>query len=203
MVAVKKSAAPTKKAAATHPTFLAMVQECIKANPEEARSGVSRPTIKKFLADKYKLDMSAAANVNNLSNAIKRGSEKGDLQLPKGIGGRVKMGAKKPAAGKENAPPKAAGAKKAAAPKKPAAAKSTTAAAAGGAAKPAAAKKAPAAAGAAKKAPAKKAAAPAAKKTSSAKKAPAAKAAATKAAPKKAAATKAAAPKKAAAAKKA
>jgi hypothetical protein len=48
----------------------------------------------RFLADKYKLDMSSAANVNNLSSAIKRGSEKGDLVLPKGIGGRVKLPAK-------------------------------------------------------------------------------------------------------------
>lgn len=38
--------------------------------------------------------MSSAINSNNLANAIKRGSEKGDLNLPKGIGGRVKMPAK-------------------------------------------------------------------------------------------------------------
>ena len=38
--------------------------------------------------------MSSASNVNNLSNAIKRGAEKGDLSLPKGIGGRVKLPAK-------------------------------------------------------------------------------------------------------------
>lgn len=38
--------------------------------------------------------MSSAANVTNLNNAIKRGAEKGDLNLPKGIGGRVKVPAK-------------------------------------------------------------------------------------------------------------
>ena len=38
--------------------------------------------------------MSSASNINNLSNAIKRGAEKGDLNLPKGIGGRVKGPAK-------------------------------------------------------------------------------------------------------------
>ena len=48
----------------------------------------------RFLADKYKIDMSSASNTNNLSNAIKRGHEKGDLNLPKGIGGRVKLPAK-------------------------------------------------------------------------------------------------------------
>ncbi|WVQ64917.1 hypothetical protein V866_003830 [Kwoniella sp. B9012] len=182
--------APAAKKAATHPTFLAMIQEAVKAHPEDSRKGVSRPAIKKYLADTYKIDMSSASNTNNLSNAIKRGEEKKELVLPNGISGRVKLAAKvKTAAGKENVAPKKKAAtttakkpaaKKAAAPKK---------AAATGAAKPAAKKTA--AAGAKK---------PAAKKTSAAKKAPAAKAAAgAKAAPKKAAAPK----KKAAPAKKA
>lgn len=48
----------------------------------------------RFLADKYKLDMSSAANISNLSNAIKRGAEKGQLTLPSGIAGRVKAGPK-------------------------------------------------------------------------------------------------------------
>jgi len=48
----------------------------------------------RFLADKYKIDMSSATNVNNFNNAIKRGSDKGDLNLPKGISGRVKLPAK-------------------------------------------------------------------------------------------------------------
>ncbi|WWD05725.1 hypothetical protein V865_003807 [Kwoniella europaea PYCC6329] len=155
--------APAAKKAATHPTFLAMIQEAVKAHPEDSRKGVSRPAIKKYLADTYKIDMSSASNTNNLSNAIKRGEEKKELVLPNGISGRVKLAAKvKTAAGKENVAPK----------KKKAAAT--------GAAKPAAKKTA--AAGAKK---------PAAKKTSAAKKAPAAKAAAgAKAAPKKAAAPK-------------
>ncbi|KLT41811.1 winged helix DNA-binding domain-containing protein [Cutaneotrichosporon oleaginosum] len=178
----KKAAAPRKPAA--HPTFLAMIQECIRANPEDARSGVSRPTIKKYLATQYKLDLSSAANVNNLSNAIKRGADTGVLVLPKGIGGKVKLAAKPkkapaaPAAtstGKENVAPK-----KAAAPKKKAVSTTTKKPSAP---KPAAAKKT-STASATKKAPA-------AKKTSAPKKAPAAKA---KAAPAK----KAAAPKKAA-----
>jgi hypothetical protein len=48
----------------------------------------------RFLADKYKLDMSSASNANNLNNAIKRGSETGALSLPKGLAGRVKVAAK-------------------------------------------------------------------------------------------------------------
>ncbi|RSH83509.1 uncharacterized protein EHS24_007196 [Apiotrichum porosum] len=179
----KKAAAPRK--VATHPTFLAMIQEAIKAHPEESRAGVSRPTIKKFLAATYKIDISSASNVHNLNNAIKRGSETGALVLPKGNSGRIKLAPKKPAAGKENAPPKKAAAakpKKAAAPK-PAAKK---AAAKPAAAKPAAAKKA---ATTAKKPAAKKAAAASTTKKPAAAKPKAA------AAPKKAPAKKAAAPK--------
>jgi hypothetical protein len=48
-------------------------------------------TFPRFLADKYKIDMSSASNTNNLSSAIKRGSEKGELLLPKGVSGRVKL----------------------------------------------------------------------------------------------------------------
>ncbi|CAD6568075.1 MAG: hypothetical protein TREMPRED_004252 [Tremellales sp. Tagirdzhanova-0007] len=174
---VKKTVAPKKPT--SHPTFLSMIQECIKANPTEARQGVSRPTIKKFLADKYKLDMSSAANSNNLANAIKRGMDKGDLNLPKGIGGRVKMPAKTAATGKENAPPKTAAKP---ATEKPSAAKTTSASAK----KTAPAKKAAAPAKKAASKPATKPTAaksaktvakkPAAKKTSAPKKAPAVKA---------------------------
>ncbi|ORY24390.1 hypothetical protein BCR39DRAFT_547036 [Naematelia encephala] len=187
MAPVKKAAAPKKTSSASHPTFLDMVLAAVKGHPESARTGVSRPQIKKFLVDTYKIDMSSASNVNNLSNAIKRGAGKGYLTLPKGASGRVKVAAKKPAAGKENAPPKTAAKKPAAKPKvaaKPAVKKTT-------AAKPAAAKKT-AAKPAAKKAPAAKK--PAAKKTSAPKKAPAVKAAAKPAAKK--AAPKKAAPKK-------
>jgi histone H1/5 len=50
--------------------------------------------ISRYLAEKYKVDMSSAANINHLNNAIKRGGETGDLTLPKGLGGRVKVPAK-------------------------------------------------------------------------------------------------------------
>lgn len=115
----------------------------------------------RFLATKYKLDMSSASNVNNLSNAIKRGSETNVLVLPKGIGGKVKLApsakakaTKASAAGKENVAPKKAAPKKKAATttKKPAAAKPAAAK------KAATTKKAPAAGKktATKKAPAGK-----------------------------------------------
>ncbi|KAK1927535.1 histone H1 [Papiliotrema laurentii] len=191
MAPTKKTSTTSAKKAATHPTFLSMIQEAVKAHPEEARSGVSRPTLKKYLADKYKIDMSSQSNITTFNTAIKRGSDTGVLTLPKGISGRVKNASKKaPAAGKENAPPKPA---KAAPAKKAAAAPAKKAPTATKKAATAPAKKT-AAAPAAKKAaaPAKKTAAkPAAKKTAAkpaAKKvAPSNKAAAAK--PKKAAAT--------------
>jgi len=52
------------------------------------------PLTNRYLADKYKIDMSSATNVTNFNNAIKRGSDKGDLNLPKGLSGRVKLPAK-------------------------------------------------------------------------------------------------------------
>jgi len=56
---------------------------------------VRPPTLTyRYLADKYKIDMSSNANVTNFNNAIKRAAEKGDLSLPKGLSGRVKLGAK-------------------------------------------------------------------------------------------------------------
>lgn len=103
--------------------MLTYPQEAILAHPEDARSGVSRPTIKKFLATKYNIDLSSASNINNLSNAIKRGADKGVLLLPKGVSGKIKVAAKaKKAAGKENEAPKKE-AKKPAAKAKPAAKK--------------------------------------------------------------------------------
>jgi len=45
----------------------------------------------RWIASTYKVDFSSAANTNNLSNAIKRGSETGHLSLPKGISGCVKL----------------------------------------------------------------------------------------------------------------
>jgi histone H1/5 len=43
------------------------------------------------LADKYKLDMSSAANLNHVNKAIARGVEVGVFDQPKGSGGKVKL----------------------------------------------------------------------------------------------------------------
>ncbi|KAH9484038.1 Histone H1 [Psilocybe cubensis] len=113
---VKKSS--VAKPAASHPTWVDMIKECIAANTEDARIGVSRPQIKKYVETKYKLEI-GAAQVNQLSKAITSGAEKGVFFLPKGLSGRVKLAPKsKPAAdssaAKENKPatkPKAAASK--------------------------------------------------------------------------------------------
>ncbi|KAI0831743.1 hypothetical protein BC628DRAFT_1349593 [Trametes gibbosa] len=192
--AASKKSAP--RAPAAHPTWLDMIKECIVAHPEDARQGVSRPQIKKFVEETYKLDF-GAAQTTQLSRAITSGAEKGVFVLPKGPSGRVKLPPKsqrpaEAAATKENkpdvkpakaapkakAPVKSTTATKAAAPKKtttvkkPAAAKATVA-------KPSATKKA-APAKATTKAPAAKpkAAAAASKKAVPVKKAPAKKVAA-------------------------
>ncbi|KAM5542596.1 hypothetical protein V8D89_003557 [Ganoderma adspersum] len=180
------------RAAPTHPSWVDMIKECIAAHPEDARSGVSRPQIKKFVEDNYKLDI-GNAQITQLSKAITSGAEKGVFVLPKGPSGRVKLPPKttRPAEGtaaKENKPDSKSA--KAPAKAKPAS-KATTS-------KTTAAKKT----GAVKKPGAKSAAAPKkaapAKSTATKAKAPAKKAET----PKKAPAKKAAAPKKASTASK-
>ncbi|KAJ7805351.1 hypothetical protein B0H14DRAFT_3485223 [Mycena olivaceomarginata] len=84
--------------------------ESIVAHPEDARQGVSRPQIKKFVESKYKLTIGNAQNAQ-LSKALTTGTEKNIFVLPKGPSGRVKLAPKaKPAnasAAKENKPTKA------------------------------------------------------------------------------------------------
>lgn len=188
MAPTKKTTTAIKKTA-SHPPFLAMIQEAISSHPTDSKKGVSRVSIKKYLEDKYKLDMSAASNTSNLNGAIKRAVEKNELALPGGPSGRVKLvaAAKPKAAEKKPAVKKTAAAKPAekktttkAAPKKAVSAtkKATTAKPTAAKAKAAVPAKKTAAKSTAtkkvaeKKAPAaKKAKAPAAKKTAAPKKA--------------------------------
>ncbi|TFY80842.1 hypothetical protein EWM64_g3170 [Hericium alpestre] len=96
---------PTSKGhQATHPSWVDMIKECITAHPEEARGGVSRPTIKKFVESKYKIERNAMTN-SQLARAITVGAEKGQFVLPKGPAGKVKLPPKgHKEAAKENAP---------------------------------------------------------------------------------------------------
>ncbi|KAJ7897897.1 hypothetical protein B0H14DRAFT_3424757 [Mycena olivaceomarginata] len=98
---------------ARRPTF-----ESIVAHPEDARQGVSRPQIKKFIESKYELTIGNAQNTQ-LSKALATGIEKNIFVLPKGAccpfcppwGSHQKLAPKaKPAnasAAKENKPTRA------------------------------------------------------------------------------------------------
>ncbi|KAF8267845.1 hypothetical protein EI94DRAFT_1264344 [Lactarius quietus] len=88
----KKAAA---RSAPAHPSWTDMIKECIAAYPEDARHGVSRPQIKKFVEERYKLDI-GNAQTTQLSRAIAVGAEKNIFSLPKGPSGRVKLAPKPP-----------------------------------------------------------------------------------------------------------
>ncbi|KAJ7694207.1 hypothetical protein B0H17DRAFT_932149 [Mycena rosella] len=94
--ATKKAAPKTAPRTASHPTWVDMIKECITAHPEDARQGVSRPQIKKFVESTYKLSIGTAQNTQ-LSKALATGSEKNIFVLPKGPSGRVKLAPKGPA----------------------------------------------------------------------------------------------------------
>ncbi|KAG6821174.1 hypothetical protein H0H93_005394 [Arthromyces matolae] len=107
--AAPKAAKSVKSKAATslsHPSWKDIVRECIVANKEDARQGVSRATIKKFAEEKYHLE-STPANVYQLNRAITTGAETGVFSLPKGPSGKVKLAAKTKATSgaKENSKP--------------------------------------------------------------------------------------------------
>ena len=93
-----------------------MIKEAIAAHPTDARSGVSRPIIKKYIHAKHpETQKTNDAQFNNfIAKAIAKGAETKVLALPKGISGKVKLAPKGEAAAKKPA----AAPKKVAAPKK-------------------------------------------------------------------------------------
>ncbi|KAI6103545.1 hypothetical protein F5141DRAFT_1131243 [Pisolithus sp. B1] len=141
-MSAKKTASATKSStskkvatrpAPTHPSWIDMIKECIAANTEDSRHGVSRPHIKKYVEETYKVQIGNAQNTQ-LARAIATGAEKGIFVLPKGISGRVKLPPKTSraadtSASKENKPAKATAPKPAAKgrPAKAASAKATAA----------------------------------------------------------------------------
>ncbi|KAB5596456.1 hypothetical protein CTheo_93 [Ceratobasidium theobromae] len=82
-------------------------QECIVAHREDSRAGVSRPMIKKFLEEQYKIDITPS-HITNINRAIARGAETNVFTLPKGPSGKVKLAPKKTSESKENHAPAAA-----------------------------------------------------------------------------------------------
>ncbi|CCL98955.1 uncharacterized protein FIBRA_00963 [Fibroporia radiculosa] len=81
------------KAAVSHPSWKDMIQECITEHREEARSGVSRSTIKKYITEKYRIEIEGT-NASQLNRAIAHGAKVGLFALPKGPSGKVKMAPK-------------------------------------------------------------------------------------------------------------
>ena len=105
-----------------------MIKEAILAHPAEARAGIGRATIKKYIQSHHpETAKGSEASFNTRVNqAITRGAEKKTFVLPKGPSGKVKLAPKakvekKPAAVKKPAAKKVAAKKPAA--KKPAAKK--------------------------------------------------------------------------------
>jgi len=88
---------PTEKSAKTnatgHPSWKAIIMECITLHTEDAHIGVSRQTLKKFAQDKYTLEPTGS-NVLNLNHALSYGVQKGLFVFPKGPSGRVKLAPK-------------------------------------------------------------------------------------------------------------
>lgn len=87
-------------------TYEEMIIEAIMAHGDDARSGLGRPTLKKYILMKYpdtgKLPL--ASFNSHLNQAIVRGKDKGVFLLPKGVSGKIKLAAKaKHAADKSNA----------------------------------------------------------------------------------------------------
>ncbi|KAF8894703.1 hypothetical protein BD779DRAFT_858328 [Infundibulicybe gibba] len=80
-----------------HPTWIDMIRECIVNNPDDARQGVSRHQIKKYVEEQYKLEI-GAAQIAQLSRALTTGTDKDIFVLPKGPSGRVKLSPKAKAA---------------------------------------------------------------------------------------------------------
>ncbi|KAN0060676.1 hypothetical protein ACQY0O_007334 [Thecaphora frezii] len=124
---------PQGSAAPKHPPYLVMIQRCIA--DEGDSSGVSRQTIKKFLALRYGLDPEQNSTKHAITKAIQMGVAQKKLVLPKGISGKIKQASllsKKRAKGTEAKPAKLRKPKKpekqqakAAAARKPTSAKAT------------------------------------------------------------------------------
>ncbi|THU99330.1 hypothetical protein K435DRAFT_659269 [Dendrothele bispora CBS 962.96] len=83
----------TSKAESGRPSWKDIIKECIALNREDARTGVSRSTIKKYAEETYKIEVTGI-NLSQLNRAIISGSETGLFVLPKGPSGKVKLAPK-------------------------------------------------------------------------------------------------------------
>ncbi|KAG8899459.1 hypothetical protein FRB99_006704 [Tulasnella sp. 403] len=89
------------------PCYLDLIRECIVNNPE-LKDGVSRPVIKDYLKVAHGIDIDAHV-AKEIGKAIKTGRDKGILDCPNGLGGRVKLlfpkALNRPVQAKEGRPP--------------------------------------------------------------------------------------------------
>ncbi|KAJ7691500.1 hypothetical protein B0H14DRAFT_843092 [Mycena olivaceomarginata] len=86
-----------------HPSWREIIKECIATSDAPTRQGVSRNAIKKFAADKYKLN--TPAHVSQINRAIIVGVDGGFFVQPKGPSGCVKLASKVRTESKENSKP--------------------------------------------------------------------------------------------------
>ncbi|KAK7043633.1 hypothetical protein VNI00_008244 [Paramarasmius palmivorus] len=102
----KAKGTASKTSSSSHPSWVEMIKKVVvnaaatlstvilTPSPiSDARTGVSRPQIKKYVETKYKIDLNPAAS-GQLNRAITSGSEKGVFFLPKGPSGKVKLAPK-------------------------------------------------------------------------------------------------------------
>ncbi|KAJ7850601.1 hypothetical protein B0H13DRAFT_2360587 [Mycena leptocephala] len=90
--ACPKVRATNKPTVTAYPSWREIIKECIATSDAPTRQGVSRHAIKKFAADKYKLNTSA--DVSHLKHAIIVGVDGGFFVQPKGPSGCVKLASK-------------------------------------------------------------------------------------------------------------
>ncbi|BGP21682.1 histone H1/H5 [Rhodotorula toruloides] len=88
----KGLAARRNRPAGAKPTMVDMsvaLDEAIE-KAGDAHDGASRPTIKKFIISKFKLEDNATTD-GRIATAIRRGNESGVFALPKGFGGKIRI----------------------------------------------------------------------------------------------------------------
>ncbi|KAL9940699.1 hypothetical protein V8E36_000187 [Tilletia maclaganii] len=92
----KKSAAATTPSTSSHkPTYLDMIREAVGKQAESGdKTGISRQKIKSFMEEKYGIDAEAPTSKTAFKRALEKGVESGELILPNGISGKIKMASK-------------------------------------------------------------------------------------------------------------
>ncbi|CAD6963318.1 unnamed protein product [Tilletia controversa] len=89
----KRASPPPPPPPASHkPTYLDMIKEAI-SNSED-KHGLSRQGIKAFMREVYDVDPEAANTKVAFKKALDKGIDSGELVLPNGTSGKIKLAAK-------------------------------------------------------------------------------------------------------------